>query len=262
MVPYQYLKAPPKGPGIKVKLSNVKSKLTILPYIMMLGGITLLSYVVYPIASHQWRVYRRNRIVQTKTPHPTNKQITPEPESQKLALDNKSKKSETKGVVFGEETSINDVESWFPAAAPQRVAPSRVTHYNISIPELNIKDAIVTIAGEDLMDSLIHYGGTALPGEYGDSVIFGHSVLPTFYDPKDYQSIFSLIPTLEEGDEIVVDFDGIQFLYQVQRYYEVSPEQIDILRQNYSNRCLRLVTCVPPGTYLRRGIIEACLVSR
>ena len=119
----------------------------------------------------------------------------------------------------------------------------------------------MTIGGRDLDKSLIHYGGTANPGEVGNPVIFGHSILPQFYDPENYISIFSLLPTLRPGDEIMVKFDGIIYTYQVTDYYEVSPDEIDILEQRFDKKELTLVTCVPPGTYLRRGIIKAQLVK-
>jgi len=42
---------------------------------------------------------------------------------------------------------------------------------------------------------------------------------------------------------------------------DVKPEDTYILAQQYDNRKLKLVTCVPEGTYLRRGVITAELVS-
>jgi len=85
----------------------------------------------------------------------------------------------------------------------------KVTFYNISIPKLRIDNAVVAIGGEDLNEHLIQYPGTALPGRRGNAVIFGHSILPRFYDPKRYISIFSLLHTLEMGDPIYVYYDGI-----------------------------------------------------
>ena len=138
---------------------------------------------------------------------------------------------------------------------------STITHYTLSIPKLRIKDALVTIGGDDLDKSLIHYGGTANPGEAGSPVIFGHSILPQFYSPNSYRAIFSLLPSLKSGDEIIVNFDGITYKYVVYDYYEVLPDELDILEQRYNRKDLTLVTCVPPGTYWRRGIVKARLVE-
>ena len=53
----------------------------------------------------------------------------------------------------------------------------------------------------------------------------------------------------------------MSFVYEVEDYFEVKPEEIDILEQHFDRQTLSLVTCVPPGTYLRRGILRARLVK-
>ena len=153
-------------------------------------------------------------------------------------------------------------ENWF-ADEPKSedYSFSGVRFYNISIPKLGIEDAVVAVGGEDLSDSLIQYPGTALPGKRGNSVIFGHSILPQFYNPKDYLSIFSTLPTMKKGDEIVIDYDGIEYLYVVEDVFEVKPTDLEILVQNTSDSFVTLVTCVPPGHPLRpkRLIVRARL---
>ena len=110
------------------------------------------------------------------------------------------------------------------------------------------------------MESLIQYPGTALPGQYGNPVVFGHSVLPQFFNPQNYKTIFSTLPTLKEGDEILIDFDGITYRYEVVSLHEVLPENVSVLEQRYNTEYLTLITCVPPGTYLRRLVVTARLV--
>jgi LPXTG-site transpeptidase (sortase) family protein len=166
--------------------------------------------------------------------------------------------------VKGAEPDYTQVSSWFPAAPPQETKVSKITHYTLDIPKLKIKNAVVTIGGEDLKQSLIQYGGTANPGEPGVPVIFGHSILRQFYNPSEtnpqrYMSIFSTMMTLEAGDEIYVDYDGIKYKYVVRKKYQVEPADIDILAQRYDQKLLRLITCVPEGTYLHRGVVEAVL---
>jgi sortase A len=140
----------------------------------------------------------------------------------------------------------------------------KVTFYNLSIPKLRIENAVVAIGGEDLNDHLIQYPGTALPGRRGNAVIFGHSILPRFYDPKKYISIFSLLPTLEKGDSIYVYFDGIEYTYRVEDMFEVAPSDIQVLEQNSSDSYLTLVTCTPPGDPRkpRRLVVRAKIVSQ
>lgn len=165
--------------------------------------------------------------------------------------------------VLGESTTVVDYSqpsTWFPTAPSLPPQPSKITHYALSIPKLKIEKAIVEVGGEDLMESLIQYPGTALPGQYGNAVIFGHSVLPQFFNPKNYKTIFSTLPTLKKGDEILVDFDGILYRYEVVSLHEVLPENVSVLEQHYNAEYLTLITCVPPGTYLRRLVVTARLV--
>lgn len=138
--------------------------------------------------------------------------------------------------------------NWFPdAKMNNQNVESKVSFYTISIPKLKIKDAVVAIGGEDLSKSLVQYPGTALPGKNGNAVVFGHSVLPIFYNPKNYTSIFSTIPTLKKGDDIYIEYDGISYSYKVEELFEIYPSDIQILEQNSTDSFITLVTCVPPG---------------
>lgn len=146
------------------------------------------------------------------------------------------------------QTDYTLASNWFVGgASPDAFSTSKIGFYTLSIPALKIENATVAIGGEDLLKSLIQYPGTAVPGKLGNAVIFGHSILPIFYNPKDYISIFSTLPTLKEGDEIKVSYDGVLYLYRVESIFEVKPTDIQVLEQDRSDSYLTLVTCVPPG---------------
>jgi sortase A len=167
--------------------------------------------------------------------------------------------------VLGNEVDYTDPSTWFPQAA-FGVPGAGQAEYYLSIPSLNIESAKVVVNGQDLDKNLIHYQGTALPGQLGSPVIFGHSVLRQFYNPSidnpdRYVSIFSKLMTLKNTDKIYIDFDGIRYTYEVKDRFEVKPEDIYVLEQRYTNKELKLITCVPEGTYLRRGVILAQLVN-
>ncbi|MFH0942810.1 MAG: sortase [Candidatus Beckwithbacteria bacterium] len=257
---YVYLKQPPADQA-KLYRQFQQNQLwlkfkSLLPTVMIVVGASLIISVGYPILSYEltigWQT-RRQSI------------LKPVPETSLIA--NKSIISPTDSQnpqVLAQTTSndFNRVSNWFNFSKPQTfLNPSNITHYTVNIPKLRIQDAVVTIGGDNLDASLIHYGGTANPGEVGNAVIFGHSILPQFYNPKSYRSVFSLLPALKPGDEIIINFDGITYKYVVYEYLEVNPGEIDILEQRYNRKELSLVTCVPPGTYLRRGIIKASLVE-
>lgn len=162
--------------------------------------------------------------------------------------------------LYFEGVDYTDANNWFPKETIQ-FTDSEIKYYTISIPKLRIKDATVSIGGEDLSEFLIQYPGTALPGKIGNSVIFGHSILPQYYDPEDYLAIFSLLPTLKDGDEISVRYDGINYLYRVVDKFEVYPTNIEVLDQG-DNTILSLITCTPPGHPLKpkRLVVRAELV--
>ncbi|MBU1085544.1 MAG: sortase [Candidatus Beckwithbacteria bacterium] len=258
-----YIKAPIPDP--RVTAQNQKRLLfffnlkKLIPTIMITVGASLLISVGYPIVSYELTLTKDTKRTRFISPVPKesiaeSKGIlspTSPNNPQVLAVQTQNQ---------GATVNYSNINSWFNFSKPQIfLSPSRITHYTISIPRLKISNATVTIGGDDLDASLIHYGGTAYPGEAGNSVIFGHSVLPQFYNPNSYRSIFSLIPTLDNGDEIFISYDGISYKYIVYDYYEVAPDEVDILEQRYNQKELTLVTCTPPGTYWRRGIIKARL---
>lgn len=148
-------------------------------------------------------------------------------------------------------TDLTNPNTWFPTS-PQKKVVTPVNTYTLSIAKLKIQDALVTVAGDDLSVSLVHYGGTALPGEYGTTVIFGHSTLPQFFNPKNYKTIFSTLPSMKVGDEISVTYDGISYKYIVYNMTVTGPSDLSALAQQFDDSYLTLITCVPPGTYWQR----------
>lgn len=238
---YRYLKSPPKSLSLLARWKASPRLMRLLPLVLVFIGLSLVGFVAAPIAYYQFLT--APRFSSPVTPLPNDQSSPPS--------------------VLAEENSTDytQITSWFPTAPRLPARPTRVTHYRFSIPELKIEDAIVQVGGDDLKKALIHYEGTAFPGQFGNAVIFGHSVLPQFFNPKNYLTIFSTLPTLEVGDEVLVDFDGVHYRYLVKEMMETDPKDISILEQHYDDSCLTLITCVPPGTYLKRLAVYACLVK-
>jgi LPXTG-site transpeptidase (sortase) family protein len=174
-------------------------------------------------------------------------------------------------LIINQDLDYTNLTNWFsgsdlPDYENSGSLAGEVQQYILEIPSLKISNAVVNIGGENLDDSLIHYPGTGLPGKLGAPVIFGHSVLRQFYNPKEtnprrYNSIFSTIMTLKKGEKIYLTVDNVKYTYVVQDKTEVKPEDTYILSQRYDVRQLKLVTCTPEGTYLRRGVVTAGLVK-
>lgn len=197
-------------------------------------GISILFYVAAPIYSY--RLHGGTQYREYLSPVPDNE------------------------VMAAESVDYTKVSNWFDVETPH-FDVSKVRFYTLSIPKLGIKDATVAIGGEDLEESLIQYPGTALPGKRGNAVIFGHSILPQFFNPKDYLSIFSTLPTLKKGDEVGIRYDGISYKYIVSELFEVRPTDLEILAQNTTDSFVTLITCTPPGDPRRpkRLIVRARL---
>jgi sortase A len=168
------------------------------------------------------------------------------------------------GQVLGEVSSdYTQLSNWFINNNTDDKTPSLLaeenanTKYFLSIPKLNIFDAVVEIGSMDLKKSLIQYPQTALPGQLGNAVVFGHSVLPQFFNPKAYMTIFSTLFKLNINDEIELKYDNIKYKYVVEDIYEVQATDFSVLEQRFDARYLTLITCSPPGTYLRRLVIKS-----
>lgn len=232
MALYYYLKAPPAPLHSETKPRWLSA------FLIGFGGF-ILAIVFGSMGIYQWRA---------------NNYVAPAPPVS----------TQIKEQVLGEANTgtvnYSNPSQWFTTLPQLGSHESRITHYNLSIPALKINQAVVEIGGEDLGKSMVHYPGTAMPGETGNAVVFCHSVLPQFFNPKNYKTICSTLPTIALGSEILLSFDGIEYTYQVINLREVSPNDISVLNQDDQGEFLSLITCVPPGTYLRRLVVRARLV--
>jgi sortase A len=164
--------------------------------------------------------------------------------------------------ILGDATDYTQLSNWFvsDSSSPDQIfSNSSNLTYLISIPKLKIKDAVVTVGSMDLKKSLIQYPQTALPGQLGNAVVFGHSVLPQFFSPKSYLTIFATLYLLKQGDEIDVSYDDVNYKYIVDEMYEIKPTDLSVLEQRFDQKNITLITCSPPGTTLRRLVVKASL---
>lgn len=139
----------------------------------------------------------------------------------------------------------------------------------LSIPRLRIEAPIreVTEKSEKAYQSaleqgVVHYPGTAKPGEAGNAYIFGHSS-DYSWSPGKYKSIFALLTKIRTGDLIYAsDESGVIFTYRVLRTKIVSPRDLSVLDQGeYKQKLLTLQTSYPLGTALKRFIVVSELVE-
>jgi len=108
---------------------------------------------------------------------------------------------------------------------------------------------------EDLKNGVIHFPGTANPGEPGNVFITGHSSY-YLWDDGRYKDVFARLNKLAVGDDIVVYYNQQKYTYKVREKREVKKDDISILEQG-DEKILTLMTCTPVGTNLRRLVIVA-----
>lgn len=110
-----------------------------------------------------------------------------------------------------------------------------------------------------LQSGVVHYADTALPGQTGNSVIFGHSSdYP--WSPGQYKNIFALLDQLVAGDKIIVPYTTQRFVYEVTSTKVVRATDLSVLKKTTTPQ-LTLITCYPVGTAQKRLVITARLVE-
>ncbi len=140
------------------------------------------------------------------------------------------------------------------------------------IPKLNLRAPIVTIPTDSLVredwkqletdiqqgleGGVVHYPGTAEPGQAGNFFLTGHSS----YFPwaaGNYKAIFARLGELSVGDEYWIYHGGDKYRYVIESKKEIQPSDVTVLDQPIGKRISTIMTCTPVGTTLRRLIISA-----
>lgn len=145
-------------------------------------------------------------------------------------------------------------------------SPRRICDDYVYLPRIRVAAPIVFTKSTnpadidaDLLKGVVHYPGTAEPGQQGNVFLTGHSSFYWWVE-SDYKNVFSLVPQLREGDEAVIYRKGIRYSYRVYGSEEVTPTDTRVLSATAQPE-LTLSTCVPIGTSYRRRIIHSRQVS-
>lgn len=142
------------------------------------------------------------------------------------------------------------------------------TNFGIIIPKINVNSKIVkdvdpydsSIYQRALTKGVAHALGSSYPGHDGNVFVFSHSSSDILHASL-YNSIFYLLPKLEIGDSVILYFQNTPFRYTVTKKYITDPSNISILENHSTDKTLTLMTCYPPGTDLKRFVVEAVATS-
>lgn len=228
----------------KAKGRNFRAFLRSISIAIFFTGLLGLLYIFFPLLS--WEVYFAPAFASQEIAAPIPK----------TTIVNKN----TLQSLFANGFSgidYSNAANWFPSYNTNITSKPKVTGYTISIPKIGVEDATVSTIDNDLDSHLVNYGGTALPPESGNAVVFGHSTLPQLFNPKNYKTIFATAHTLKVGDSIITTVDNVAYAYKIFNITIVDPNDTSIFEQQYDNAYLTIVTCTPPGTTWKRLIIKS-----
>lgn len=227
------------------KLNN-KKLMRFFGFLTLFAGLFVISYIFLPLLS--WQIYFAPTFANQNVASPIPKNAIVSKTSVGTLLS--SAVNSLSGVDY------TNAQNWFPNYKFQKGEIPKIQFYTISIPKLNIKNAVVSTVDTDLTKHLVNYFGTAVPAAKGNAVIFGHSTLPQLFKKGDYKTIFSNLYKLSVGDEIIVNSGNLTYKYIVENVVVVDPDNTTVLEQNYNDSFLTLVTCTPPGTIWKRLVVK------
>ena len=170
------------------------------------------------------------------------------------------KKEEEKGVVFkAPETKLSQAIEFPFTEKPD----------SIEIPKIEVETPLVFIESKENRDyqavlkkGAVHYSGSALPGENGQTIVLGHSA-PSFWPKKNYNWIFRRLDRLEAGDEIIINYQNRQYRYLVYEKLFLNPgDEIPRGGLTNSENVLFLISCWPPETGQKRIVVQSRLAQQ
>ncbi|MCA9371316.1 sortase [Candidatus Woesebacteria bacterium] len=225
-------------------------------YVILFVGLCLMLWAYYPLISFE--IYAQLFLKRsTKSPIVQTTQASPLKLAEYVYADEQSLDFNANNL-----RDFTQANVWFPVKSLTIDKKIDLDQYTLSIPKLNLENLTVKVGGEDLSKSLIHYLPTSKPGQYGKVAIFGHSTLPQLYNKSDYKTVFTYLPQLDVGNSVFISSEGKTYEYEVFDMYIVKPDEVSVLEQKFNASYLTLVTCVPPGTFKERMIVEAKLKNK
>jgi sortase A len=124
----------------------------------------------------------------------------------------------------------------------------------VDIPKIGLNHPIYEgVELEDLHWGPGHWPGTAMPGQFGNTVFAGHRVTHTrpFLD----------LDRLEPGDQIIFTTADGRFIYEVTGHEIVTSDDVRIADRTL-NPTLTLMACHPKGSARQRYVVRGRLLGQ
>ena len=233
-----YIKAPPK----RLKVKNIKRERFFYGFLTALG-VSSLIFAAWPFVL--WQVKTLPKLTAKSAAN------APVPKAQVLSAQ----------IIAQSVEVVKDPDGFSYFTTNLKPQGPRPIEFSLTVPKIKVEDAKVKIDELKFENNLALFPGTALPGEVGNAFITGHSVLPQFADPKNYRAIFTNISNLEVGDDVIAKVDNKTYHYVVQYSKIVDPKDTSVLAPiSPGGKNLTLMSCVPPGTSIKRLVVIASLL--
>ena len=112
----------------------------------------------------------------------------------------------------------------------------------IEIESINLRNVIVqSTDNKYLRYHVCHFENSAMPGEYGNFALAGHS--STYYQNQ----VFNGLHKVKVGDMIKVTTIDNEFTYKITETLVVESDEVEVLDQDMTKKEITLVTCTNGG---------------
>lgn len=164
------------------------------------------------------------------------------------------------GAVYPTQPDLATIDTTY--STPMKISISSIGIENITITP-NVDSLNNKTYNAALKKGLAHFQGTPLPGDGGNSFIYGHSAVDSFFTrhPNDPETIFSRLEKIEISDSVVIERDGKKLTYVVQKKKITEPDDFDVILGRTDKETVTLMTCWPLGIGSKRLIVIAALVN-
>jgi len=140
---------------------------------------------------------------------------------------------------------------------------------SLEIPKIGISAPLVFTESSNTADlekeldrGVVHFPGSGLPGERGQTIVLGHSA-PANWPKIKYDWVFSNVSELNEGDKVFVHFNHQKYTYYViKKIFLARGEEIPQAELTNFKSTLVLVTCWPPGKDFKRIAVWTELMTQ
>lgn len=144
---------------------------------------------------------------------------------------------------------------------PRSTVPVRIVVESIDIdtPVVTPEHNEVSVLDRALLSGAVHYPQSALAGENGTMLIFGHSSYLPVVQNKAFQA-FNELGKLKPGEQIVVYTETHTFMYRVKQVKLARADEVTI-RFDTETSMLTLATCNTFGAKEERWVATAEFVG-